>query len=74
MGQSSHFGVGLSTSQAKSFRLTVSAACRRMTADQILDLADHLHDIMRKRSSQIACRHFGICEAGEHHSVQDKLL
>ena len=50
MRQSSCFGVGLSQTQANIFKLSVSAACRRMTAAQILELADYLHAIIRKRS------------------------
>ena len=51
MGQSSYQGVGLTQHQASTFKLSVSAACRMMTADQILDLADYLHTIIRKRGA-----------------------
>ncbi len=51
MGQSSSQGFGLTQVQLKTFKLSVSAACRMMTADQILDLADHLHAIIRKRGA-----------------------
>ena len=51
MGQSSYNGSGLTQLQAKTFKLSVSAACRKMTADQILDLADHLHMIIRRRGA-----------------------
>ena len=51
MPVTSCFGLGLSPSQLQIFKLSVSCACRRMTANQILDVADQLHDIIRKRSS-----------------------
>ena len=51
MGQSSYYGSGLTPGQVKTFKLSVSAACRKMTADQILDMADHLHAIIRKRGA-----------------------
>ncbi len=51
VGQSSYKSAGLTQHQAKTFKLSVSAACRMMTADQILDLADHLHSIIRKRGA-----------------------
>ena len=51
MGQSSCQGSGLTPSQVKVFKLSVSAACRKMTADQVLDLADQLHEIIRKRGA-----------------------
>ena len=51
MGQFSHQGVGLRETQFKTFKLSVSAACRKMTGDQILDLADQLHEIIRKRGA-----------------------
>ena len=62
MGQSSCLELGLSQSQADVFKLSVSAACRRMTPDQILDLADHLHEIIRSRSSRHACHNVAIYE------------
>ncbi len=51
MDMTSCFGFGLSPNQLQVFKLSVSCACRRMTANQILDVADHLHDVIRKRSS-----------------------
>ena len=51
MSLTSCFGLGLSQSQLNIFKLSVSQACRRMTAKQILDVADHLHDIIRSRSA-----------------------
>ena len=51
MGQSSCTGSGLTQAQLKTFKLSVSAACRQMTADQILDIADHLHALIRKRGA-----------------------
>ena len=51
MGQSSSEVAGLSQVQFKTFKMSVSAACRRMTADQILDVADHLHAMIRRRSA-----------------------
>ena len=54
MGQSTCFKPGLNRDQAVTIKLSVSAACRRMTTDQILDLADHLHDIIRQRTVRTA--------------------
>ena len=51
MGQSSYTGSCLTQGQVNTFKLSVSAACRRMSADQILDIADHLHAIIRKRGA-----------------------
>ena len=51
MGQSSYSGSGLTQAQLKTFKLSVSAACRRMTADQILEIADQLHALIRKRGA-----------------------
>ena len=51
MGQSSRTGSGLTQAQLKTFKLSVSAACRQMTADQILDIADQLHALIRKRGA-----------------------
>ncbi len=51
MGQYSCNGSGLTHSQVKTLKLSVSAACRMMTADQILDIADHLHAIIRRRET-----------------------
>ena len=51
MSLSSCFGLGLSQGQLNIFKLCVSYACRKMTANQILELADHLHDLIRKRSA-----------------------
>ena len=62
MRQSSCFGLGLSQTQANIFKLNVSAACRRMTAAQILELADHLHAIIRKRSSGAGSRETAMLE------------
>lgn len=56
MGRLSYEGLGLTFSQAETFKLSVSAACRRMTAEQILDLADFLHDIIRKRAVRTLAR------------------
>ena len=50
VGHIAYQGVGLTDGQVKTFKLSVSAACRKMTADQILDTADLLHEIIRKRS------------------------
>ena len=52
MRQSSSDVAGLSQDQFKTFITYVSAACRRMTADQILDVADHLHAMIRRRSAR----------------------
>jgi hypothetical protein len=51
MGQPSFSGPGLTPAQIKTFKLSVSAACRKMTADQILDIADQLHVLIRRRSA-----------------------
>jgi hypothetical protein len=51
MGQLSYLGAGFAENQLNNFKLSVSAACRKMTDDQILDLADQLHDIIRKRGA-----------------------
>ena len=51
MTLTSCFGLGLSPSQLQIFKLSVSCACRKMTANQILDVADHLHEIIRTCSS-----------------------
>ena len=51
VGQSSYHGPGLTQHQVKTFKLSESAACRIMTAGQILDLADHLHTIIRRRGA-----------------------
>ncbi len=51
MGQLFCHDSDLTSAQVKTFKLSVSAACRKMSADQILDIADQLHDIIRKRSS-----------------------
>ncbi len=49
MGQSCRPDFSLTQGQIKLFKLSVSAACRKMTADQILEIADQLHDIIRRR-------------------------
>jgi hypothetical protein len=41
---------GLSTSER--LRLYVEAACQRMSTEEVLDLADHLHDLIRERRSR----------------------
>ena len=51
MGQSLHLGSNLTEDQVNTFKLSVSAACRRMSSDQILDIADLLHEIIRKRGA-----------------------
>jgi hypothetical protein len=50
VGQSLGKGPCLTSRQVETVKLSISAACRRMTADQILDLADHLHAVIRERA------------------------
>ena len=64
MEPSSCNGVGLTQAQAKTFKLSVSAACRRMTADQILDIADQLHALIRKRGACCASTEVAVYDGG----------
>ena len=51
MALSSCFGIGFTQGQLHSFKRTVSQACRKMTARQILYVADGLHEIIRQQSA-----------------------
>ena len=76
MGRSSYQGAGLTEEQAKTFKLSISAACRKMTADQILDLADHLHTIIRKRGTcceSVEVATYDPCAGGESRSWEAQL-
>ena len=64
MGQACHCSQGLTRSQADTVKLSVSAACRKMSADQILDLADHLHDIIRKRGERYGADELAVYDPG----------
>ena len=69
MGCASFEIMGLTETQAETFKLGVSAACRKMTTDQILDLADHLHSVIRKR----AAHNVASSRAAFDHSVAHQL-
>ncbi len=51
---------GLSASER--LKLYVEAACRRMSTEEVLDLADHLHELIRERRRRdVGKRARGFC-------------